>query len=205
MAQQIPGARFAEFAGKSHFVGEGENLDRVVATIQEFLTGRPAAIASHRRLLTILSLDVVGSTERAVDLGATRWRDLLTTLFDDIERELAAFDGQEIDRAGVALLATFDGPSRAIRCAQEAGARAGRLGLKLRVGVHTGEAEVDGSRVRGVAVHTAARIGALAAPGEVLVSSTVHDLAAGAGFLFEDRGLHELRGVPERRQLYAVR
>ena len=205
MADQIPGARFAAFPGKSHFVGEGENLDRVVATIQEFLTGRPAPIPSQRRLLTILFLDVVGSTERAVEFGDARWRDVLTALFDEIEKELLAFEGQEVDRAGDGLLAIFDGPSRAIRCAQEAGRRASGLGLELRGGIHTGEAEVDGSRVRGVAVHAAARICGIAQPGEILVSSTVRDLAAGAGFAFADRGVHELRGVPEARQLYAVR
>jgi class 3 adenylate cyclase len=205
MAERIPEARVATFEGKSHFVGEGENLERVVATIQEFLTGRPAALPSQRRLLTILFLDVVGSTERAVELGDARWRDLLTSLFDEIEKELIAFEGREVDRAGDGLLATFDGPSKAIRCAQEASARAIRLGLKLRSGIHSGEAEVDGSRVRGIAVHAAARICALAEPGQVLVSSTVRDLAAGAGISFEDRGIHELRGVPEPRQLYAVR
>jgi class 3 adenylate cyclase len=205
MAEQIPGARFAAFPGRSHFVGEGENLDRVVATIQEFLTGRSAALPSHRRLLTILFLDVVGSTERAVELGDARWRDLLTTLFDEIEKELSAFGGQEIDRAGDGLLAVFEGPSRAIRCAQEVEARAVALGLQIRGGIHTGEAEVDGSRVRGVAIHATARICALAQPRELLVSSTVRDLCAGAGFSFDDRGIHELRGVPEPRQLYAVR
>jgi class 3 adenylate cyclase len=205
MADQIPGARFAEFPGRSHFVGEGESLDRVVATIQEFLTGRPATLPSHRRLLTILFLDVVGSTERAVELGDARWQDLLTALFGEIEKELVAFEGQEIDRAGDGLLAIFEGPSRAILCAQEAGARAAALGLELRSGVHTGEAEVDGSRVRGIAVHVAARLCALAQAREVLVSSTVRDLAAGAGFSFDDRGVHELRGVQEPRQLYAVR
>jgi class 3 adenylate cyclase len=125
-------------------------------------------------------------------------------LFDEIEKELVAFDGLEIDRAGDGLLAIFDGPTRAIRCAQEAGARAAALGLELRGGVHTGEAEVDGSRVRGIAVHVAARVCGLAQPREVLVSSTVRDLAAGAGLTFDDRGVHELRGVPEARQLYAV-
>jgi class 3 adenylate cyclase len=205
MAEQIPGARFAAFPGRSHFVGEGENLDRVVTTIQEFLTGRSAPLPTHRRLLTILFLDVVGSTERAVELGDARWRDLLTTLFGEIEKELSAFEGREIDRAGDGLLAVFEGPSRAIRCAQEVGARARALGLELRGGVHVGEAEVDGPRVRGVAVHAAARICALAQPRELLASSTVRDLVAGAGFTFDDRGIHELRGVPEPRQLYAVR
>jgi class 3 adenylate cyclase len=205
MAEQIPGARFADFPGRSHFVGEGENLDRVIATIQRFLTGRTAAIPSHRRLVTILFLDVAGSTARAVELGDARWQNLLTALFDEIEKELVAFDGLEIDRAGDGLLAIFEGPSRAIRCAQEAGARAAALGLELRGGVHTGEAEVDGPSVRGVAVHVAARVCALAQPREVLVSSTVRDLAAGAGFSFDDRGVHELHGVPEPRQLYAVR
>ncbi len=205
MADQIPGARFAAFPGKSHFVGEGENLDRVVATIQEFLTGRPAPIPSQRRLLTILFLDVVGSTELAVEFGDARWRDVLTALFDEIEKELLAFEGQEVDRAGDGLLAIFDGPSRAIRCAQEACRRASGLGLELRGGIHTGEAEVDRTRVRGVAVHAAARICGIAQPGEILVSSTVRDLAAGAGFAFADRGVHELRGVPEARQLYAMR
>ena len=205
MAEQIPGARFAAFPGRSHFVGEGENLDRVVMTIQEFLTGRSAALPTRRRLVTILFLDVVGSTERAVELGDARWRDLLTTLFGEIEKELSAFEGQEIDRAGDGLLAVFEGPSRAIRCAQEVGARAGALGLELRGGVHVGEAEVDGTQVRGVAVHAAARICALAKPRELLASSTVRDLVAGAGFSFDDRGVHELRGVPEPRHLFAVR
>lgn len=205
MAEQIPGARFAAFPGKSHFVGEGENLDRVVATIQEFLTGRPATRPSHRRLLTILFLDVAGSTERAVELGDARWRDLLTSLFDEIEKELVAFEGREVDRAGDGLLAVFEGPSRAIRCAQAVATRAAALGLEVRGGIHTGEAEVDGSRVRGIAVHVAARVCALAAPSELLVSSTVRDLTAGAGFSFDDRGVHELKGVPETRQLFAVR
>src|SRR5262249_36570948 len=148
---------------------------------------------SRRRLVTILFLDVAGSTERAVELGDARWRDVLTALFDEIEKELATFDGEEIDRAGDGMLAIFDGPSRAIRCAREAGTRAARLGLELRSGIHTGEAEVEQARVRGVAVHAAARICALAQPGEVLVSSTVRDLVAGSGIEFVDRGKHELK------------
>jgi class 3 adenylate cyclase len=151
-------------------------------------------------LVTILFLDVAGSTARAVELGDARWQNLLTALFDEIEKELVAFDGLEIDRAGDGLLAIFEGPSRAIRCAQEAGARAAALGLELRGGVHTGEAEVDGPSVRGVAVHVAARVCGLAQPREVLVSSTVRDLAAGARFSFDDRGVRAAR-CAEPRQL----
>ncbi len=205
MAEQIPGATFVSFPGQSHFVGEGENLERVVATIQEFVTGRTEPLPTHRRLLTILFLDVVGSTQLAVELGDARWRDLLTSLFDELEKELVAFEGQEIDRAGDGLLAVFDGPSRAIRCAKGAMSRAAALGLEFRGGVHTGEVEFDGTRVRGVAVHAAARICALAQARELLVSSTVRDLAAGAGFSFDDRGVHELKGVPDPRHLYSVR
>ena len=204
MAEQIPGARFVDFPGDSHFVAEGGNLERVIATIQEFLTGRSAAPPTSSRLLTILFLDVAGSTERAAELGDTRWRDLLTSLYSEVEKELLASDGREVDRAGDGLLAVFDGPSRAIRCAGAIQGRARELGLELRAGVHTGEVEVDGPRIRGIAVHTAARVCALAAPSEVLVSSTVRDLAAGAGFVFENRGVHELKGVPEPRRLYAA-
>lgn len=204
MAEQIPGARFVEFPGESHFVGEGGNLERVVGTIEEFVTGRAAASLTSRRLLTILFLDVVGSTERAVELGDARWREALASLYQHVDVELPAFEGAEVDRAGDGILAIFNGPSRAIRCAEAIQRRVSSLGLELRIGIHTGEVEMDGSAVRGIAVHTAARVCALAAPGELLVSSTVRDLTAGAGFAFSDRGLHELKGVPEARHLYAV-
>jgi class 3 adenylate cyclase len=203
MADGIPGSRFVEFAGNSHFVGP--NLERMIATVQEFVTGRRVAPPTSRRLLTILFLDVVGSTERAAELGDAAWRDLLSAHYRLAERELGSYEGREVDRAGDGILAVFEGPTRAIRCSQSIQREARTLGLALRGGIHTGEVEVDGDDVRGIAVHTAARVCAAAEASELLVSSTVRDLTAGAGIEYEDRGLHELKGVPEPRQLFAVR
>ena len=202
MADAIPGARFREFPSTSHFVGD--NLEAVIAAVQELVTGHSAPVPTNRRLLTILFLDLVGSTERAVELGDTAWGELLSAHYDRVARELDAYDGREVDRAGDGVLAVFEGPTRAIRCAQSIRREAQALGLELRGGVHTGEVEIDGDAVRGIAVHTAARVCAAAAAGELLVSSTVRDLTAGAALVLEDRGLHELKGVPEPRQLFAV-
>jgi class 3 adenylate cyclase/pimeloyl-ACP methyl ester carboxylesterase len=203
IAEAIPGSRYVEFPGRTHFVGP--NLDSMVATVQEFVTGQPAAAPTNRRLLTILFTDVVGSTERAVELGDARWRELLSEHYARTEGVLAAYGGREVDRAGDGILAVFEGPTRAIRCAQSIHTRARELGLELRAGIHTGEAEVVGDAVRGIAVHIAARVCGTAAGHDVLVSSTVRDLTAGAGLEYEDRGLHELKGVPEARRLFAVR
>jgi pimeloyl-ACP methyl ester carboxylesterase len=204
MAQQIPGARFAEFPSTSHFVGD--NLDAVIATVVEFVTGQPAAPrVTNRRLLAIVFLDVVESTERAAELGDEAWRDLLAAHYARAERELTAYEGREVDRAGDGLLAVFEGPTRAIRCAQSIQHQARALGLELRGGVHIGEVELDGDAVRGIAVHVAARVCASAGPGELVASSTVRDLTAGSGLEYEDRGITELKGVPEPKQLFSVR
>jgi len=200
MANAIPGARYLELPG--HGTLPGDNLPAVIAAVQELVTGERRPTPTTRRLLTILFLDIVGSTERAVELGDARWRELLATHYARTERELAAHEGREVDRAGDGLVAAFEGPTRAIRCAQ-AIQRAARIGL--RAGIHTGEVELDGAGIKGIAVHTAARVCGAASPGELLVSSTVRDLTAGAGLEVEDRGLHELKGVPEPRQLFSVK
>jgi pimeloyl-ACP methyl ester carboxylesterase len=202
MAERIPGAQFRTFPGTSHFIGS--NLPAVIAAVQELVTGHKVPAATSRRLLTILFLDVVGSTERAVELGDAGWRQLLADFYERADRELLAHDGREVDRAGDGLVAVFEGPTRAIRCAQTIQDEARRLSLELRCGVHTGEVELDGVGIRGIAVHTCARVCAAARAGELLVTSTVRDLTAGAQLGFDDRGLHELKGVPDARRLFAV-
>jgi class 3 adenylate cyclase len=152
----------------------------------------------------VLFTDIAGSTEQAAALGDRRWRELLTAHHAAVRRELERFHGREIDTAGDGFLATFDGPARAIRCAGAAVGAARELGLELRAGVHTGECELVGEKVAGIAVHIGARVAAAAAPGEVLVSGTVKDLVSGSGIEFEDRGEQELKGLAERRHLYAV-
>ncbi len=202
MASRIPGARFVEFPGDVHQVTD--IADEVVAEVRAFVTGVHAPVPAARVLATILVVDIVGSTEMAARLGDGEWRGLLDRFYAAAGRELAGFGGREIDRAGDAILATVDGPSRAIHCARAIGRASADLGLRVRAGVHTGEVELADGAVRGLAVHVAARIAALAGPGEVIVSSTVRDLVAGSGFTLRDRGVHELKGVPEARQVYAV-
>ena len=148
--------------------------------------------------------DIVGSTERAVQLGDRRWSQLLDTHHEVVRHELERFRGREVDTAGDGFLATFDGPARAVRCALAAGEAVRPLGVEIRAGIHTGECELDGPRVRGIAVHTGARIASLAGPSEVLVSQTVKDLVSGSGLAFDDRGLHELKGVPGEWRVYAA-
>jgi class 3 adenylate cyclase len=148
--------------------------------------------------------DIVGSTELAADMGDRRWAELLEGHQQIVRRELARFRGREIDTAGDGFLATFDGPARAIRCASAIRDAVKGLGIEIRAGLHTGECEVVGEKMRGVAVHIGARVAALAGPGEILVSRTVRDLVAGSGLAFEDRGSHVLKGVPGDWQLFAV-
>jgi class 3 adenylate cyclase len=153
----------------------------------------------------VLFTDLVGSTEQAKKLGDRRWRELLERHHTLVRQQLTRFNGREIDTAGDGFLATFDGPARAIRCgyAIESGLR--ELGLEVRAGVHTGECELFAEKVAGLAVHTGARIASQARPGEVLVSRTVKDLVAGSGIEFEERGVHELKGVPGEWRLYTAR
>jgi class 3 adenylate cyclase len=201
-ASRIPGARLVEFPGVGHLFWD--IWEDVAAELERFVTGARVVASSDRVLATILFLDIVGSTERVIALGDAVWRNLLERYYALARRELAAYSGIEVDTAGDGLLARFDGPARAIRCARAIQHAAKELGLELRAGVHTGEVELDGRAIRGIAVHTASRIASLAGPGEVYTSSTVRDLVAGSGIDFEDRGMHALKGIPEPRQVLTV-
>jgi len=203
ITSRIPGARFVEFPGADHSWWT-EGRDTIVDEIEELVTGVRPAPEPDRVLATVLFTDIVGSTQRASEIGDHRWRELMAAHDAAVRRELERFRGREVDTAGDGFFATFDGPARAVRCATAIGDAAGALGLEVRAGVHTGECELDGEKVRGIAVHTGARVAALAGSSEVLVSSTVKDLVAGSGLEFEDRGQHELKGVPGEWRLYAV-
>jgi class 3 adenylate cyclase len=159
---------------------------------------------SERVLVTILFTDIADATERAAQLGDARWREILANHHRVVRQQLARFRGREVDTAGDGFFASFDGPARGIRCATAITEQVRSLGLEVRAGLHTGECEVVDGKVAGIAVHIGARVAAQAAPGEVLVSSTVRDLVAGSGLRFEDRGEHELKGVPGGWHLYAV-
>jgi class 3 adenylate cyclase len=203
IADRIPGARLVELPGEDHLAFVGDQ-DAVLDEVEEFLTGVRRGPDPERVLATVLFVDVVGSTERAAELGDRRWADLLRRFHRVAVEQLGRFRGRLVDAAGDGFLATFDGPARGIRCAHAVGAALGELGVEIRAGVHTGEVELDEDRVRGIAVHIGARIAALAGPGEVLVSSTVKDLVAGSGLDFEDRGEQGLKGVPGRWRVLAV-
>jgi class 3 adenylate cyclase len=204
MAEQIPDARYVELPGPDHFPWVGDS-DAVIEEIREFLTGVRVGPEPDRVLATIMFTDVVGSTERAASLGDRRWRDLLDAHDRAIRQQLAAFRGREVKAMGDGFLATFDGPARAIRCACAIRDAAADLRVDVRVGLHTGEIDVRGEDIGGVAVHIGQRVAALAGPLEIMVSSTVKDLVAGSGLEFEDRGEHELKGVPGSWRLFAVR
>ena len=203
IAAQIPGARFVELPGDEHVIAAGE-VDRLVDEIEEFLTGSRPSPEADRVLTTVLFTDIVGSTDRAVSLGDRKWSDVLERHHALVRAELGRHRGREIDTAGDGFLATFDGPARAVRCACAIRDAVRGVGLQVRAGVHTGEVQLRGDGIAGVAVHAGARIASLAGPGEVLVSRTVTDLTAGSGLVFEPRGEHDLKGVPGPWQVYAV-
>jgi class 3 adenylate cyclase len=203
IADQIPGARFVELSGEDHLPWVGDQ-DRQLDEVEEFLTGTRPPVEIDRVLATVLFTDIVGSTQRAVELGDRGWRDLLNQHHSLVRRELERFRGREIDTAGDGFFATFDGPGRAIRAACRIRESVANLGITIRAGVHTGELEVMGEKVGGVAVHAGARVMALAQPGEILVTRTVVDLVSGAGIVFETRGSHSLRGLPGDWPLFAV-
>ena len=203
VAEQIKGARYVEQPGADHVPWVGD-ADAVVAEIQEFLTGVRPSLQSDRVLATVMFVDIVGSTERAAALGDARWRDLLTSYHESVSREIARFRGRVLDTAGDGVFASFDGPARSIRCANAIRDTAATLGLQIRGGLHTGECEVTGDKVTGIAVHIGARVAAIAGPGETLVTATVKDLVAGSGLRFADRGSHTLRGLTGRWRLFAV-
>jgi pimeloyl-ACP methyl ester carboxylesterase len=203
IASRIPGAKYVELPGDSHTLWGG-NTDEVVDELEEFLTGVRRGPEPDRVLATVLFTDIVGSTQKAVELGDRRWRALLAAHDAAVRRQLERFRGREVDTAGDGFFATFDGPARGVRCATSIRDAAGALGIEIRAGLHTGECELDGESVRGIAVHTGARVSSLAAPGEVLVTGTVKDLVAGSGLAFEPRGERELKGVPGTWPIYAV-
>jgi class 3 adenylate cyclase len=183
-------------------LGDGRRCDP--REIEEFVTGERHGPDPDRILATILFTDIVGSTDRAAELGDQRWRDLLESFYGVVRRAIPGFRGVEVGTTGDGMLATFDGPARGIRCARSIADAVVSLGVQVRTGLHTGECEVLGSDVGGIAVHTAARVAALAQPGEVLVSHTVKDLVAGSRICFESRGTHTLKGVPGEWPLFAV-
>ena len=203
LADHIPNAKRVELDGTDH-LWFTENTDELVDEIDEFLTGTRTSHDPDRRLATVLFTDIVGSTARAAKLGDTRWRVLLDEHDTIVRQELVRFAGREIDTAGDGFLATFDGPGRAIRCAASIRDALLRIDVSIRAGVHTGEVEVRGERIGGLAVHIGARVAAAADGGEILVSNTVKDLLAGSGLFFADHGEHELKGVPGTWHLYAV-
>jgi class 3 adenylate cyclase len=203
LAQQIPAARYIELVGVDHSPWIGDR-DAIIAEIEEFLTGVRHAPEPDRVLATVLFTDIVGSTERAAQLGDAAWREVIAEHHACTRRVLADFRGREVRTTGDGFLATFDGPARAARCAVAITHAIRALGLEVRAGVHTGEIELMGDDIGGIAVHTGARVAAEAGPSEVLVSSTVKDLVAGSGLAFDDRGVHLLKGVPGEWRLFAV-
>jgi class 3 adenylate cyclase len=202
IAESIPDARIIEFPGQDHVFYADD--DDVFAVLEEFVTGQPARPRSDRVLATILFTDIVGSTERAAGVGDRKWKQLLHGHYEFAGPALERHDGRLVRTTGDGLLARFDGPSRAIGCAVEMRDGARALDLEIRAGIHTGEIEVLGEDIAGIAVHIANRVQSLADPGELLASSTAKDLVAGSAFKFEDRGEYELKGVPGRWQLFAV-
>jgi class 3 adenylate cyclase len=203
LARTIPGARYVELDTEDHV--PWFDPDETLAEIREFLTGTREAATPDRVLATVLFTDLVGSTVRAAELGDRRWRDLLEQHHVAVRRQLARFDGREVDTAGDGFFATFDGPARGIRCAQAILDSVRPLGFEVRAGLHTGEVELADGKVAGIAVNIGARVAARAEAGEVLVSGTVRDLVAGSGLEFDDRGVAELKGVPGEWRLFAVR
>ena len=203
MAERIPNAKLVEFPGHDHLWWFGDQ-DSISDEIEEFLTGARHSPEPDRVLATVLFTDIVGSTQRAAGLGDTAWRELLERHGEVVRRQLDVHRGREVKTTGDGFLATFDGPARAINCAREIAEGVKPLGIEIRAGLHTGECEVMGDDVGGIAVHTGARVSALAGPSEVLVSQTVRDLVAGSGIEFEDRGAHELKGVPGDWRLFAA-
>jgi class 3 adenylate cyclase len=203
LARRIPGAKFVEVPGEDYGFAVGD-VDRVIDEVEEFLTGSRPRAASGRALSTILFTDIVDSTVRAVELGDARWRELLEAHEVLCEREVKNFGGAVSDFAGDGLLASFDGPARAVHCAFSLRDQLRRLGLEMRAGLHTGEIERRGDRLAGIGVHIASRLLSLAEPGEVLVSRTVRDLVAGSELTFVDRGTQALKGVPDEWQVLAA-
>jgi class 3 adenylate cyclase len=208
LADHIPGARLVELQDRN-FAPQVGDQDALFAELERFVaeieSGEWQAAEPDRVLSTVLFTDIVGASERAASLGDRAWRELLQRHHELVRRELARYRGRELDTAGDGFFASFDGPARGIRCGCGVVEAMKGLGLDVRAGLHTGECELVDGKVGGIAVHIGARVAAQAAPGEVLVSSTVKDLVAGSGIAFDDRGKHELKGIPGEWGLYAVK
>jgi class 3 adenylate cyclase len=203
IANQIPDAKLVELPGQDHLPWVGDQ-DAVLDETERFLTGRLSPTEPDRVLATILVTDIVGSTERAAELGDSAWKELLEQHHSIVREQLRAFRGEEVDTAGDGFLAMFDGPGRAIRAAVAIRDGLRESGIQVRCGLHTGECERLGDKIAGIAVHIAARVAEATEPGEIRVSGTVRALVAGAGIEFSDRGTVSLRGVPEDQRLFAV-
>jgi len=203
VADRIPGAKYVELPGRNiyHFVEPWRESFR---EIYEFLTGHQAEVAEDRVLATVLFTDIVDSTRRAAEMGDRDWRALLDAHDAVVRSQLARFRGREVNTSGDGFLAMFDGPQRAIRCAMSIRDAVQALGIEVRAGLHTGECEIRGDDIGGIGVHIGARVSGLAGPNEVLVSSTLRDLVIGSGLEFEDRGAHQLKGVPGEWHISAV-
>lgn len=202
LARTIPDAQYVELAGGDHV--PWFDPDVALAEVREFLTGRREAATPDRALATVLFTDLVESTAQAAALGDRRWRDLLEQHHAAVRKELARFDGREVDTAGDGFFATFDGPARAVRCAQAIIESVRPLGVDVRAGLHSGEVEFADGKVAGIAVNIGARVAAQAGAGEVLVSGTVKDLVAGSGLRFDQRAVTALKGIPGEWQLFAA-
>jgi class 3 adenylate cyclase len=203
LAEHIPGARWVELPGDDFVLWAGDT-SVIADEVSEFLTGHRIGDEPSRIVATVMFTDIVGSTDRARALGDAAWADLLATHDARVREELRRFGGREIDTAGDGFFASFPAPTSALRCARTIHAAVQDLGIDVRIGLHTGECEIVGEKLRGIAVVIGARVAAKAAAGETLVSRTVKDVASGSGFVFEDAGEHELKGVPDRWRLYRV-
>jgi class 3 adenylate cyclase len=203
VADHIPGAKYVELTGRNiyHFV---EPWRESFQEIAQFLTGNQADVADDRVLATVLFTDIVDSTRRAAEVGDRDWRALLDAHDAVVRSQLSRFRGREVNNTGDGFLAMFDGPQRAIRCAMAIRDAVQALGIEVRAGLHTGECEVRGDDIGGIAVHIGARVSALAGPNDVFVSSTLRDLVIGSGLEFDDRGTHGLKGVPGEWHISAV-
>jgi pimeloyl-ACP methyl ester carboxylesterase len=203
IAATIPEAQLVELEGGGHFPNQGE-VAPLVDAVRKFIAGTSDHVDTTRRLATVLFTDITDSTRIAAELDDAKWKQVLVAHHERTRAQLARYRGTEVDTAGDGFLATFDGPARAIRCATDILSAVRPLGIEVRAGIHTGEVEIISGKVGGVAVHIGARVSSLAGPGIVLVSSTVRDLVAGSGIVFEDQGEHELRGLPGKWRLFAA-
>ena len=203
MAKRIPGAKFVEYPGDTHSIMAIEP-EKIIADIQEFVTGVRPPVIDDRVLATVLFVDIADSTKTLSELGDRAWKDKLEAYYGIVRGELKRFRGRETNTAGDGIMASFDGPARAVRCASAIASLVKPLGLEVRTGVHTGEVELMGDNIGGIAVHIASRVQGQSAPGEVLVSSTTKDLVVGSGISFQAKGDYNLKGVPDKWQLYAL-